>query len=164
MTAVTSIGNPPCEPVNVTQNVTLIMTQHITTQNNITTTEQVTVTSNLTLTDYSTVTSTESVTTTSVSMSTFTVTSTVIRTSTQNITIEKAEEVAREIVKNLTIDSKSTSSHIRRLTSAEDNRQSAQFVGFIGVIVVVVPLGLMLIADVRKLFLDFRYHAHIYQK
>lgn len=80
-----------------------------------------------------------------------TVTSTVLFTLTpQNITIEEAEDKAKEIVKNLTINSKSTSSHIRRHTSAEDRRQSAMFMGCIGIICVVVPLGIILTSDIRK--------------
>ncbi|XP_053408056.1 uncharacterized protein LOC123546325 [Mercenaria mercenaria] len=139
---VSSIALPPCQPVNVTQNVTLTSTESIT----------------VTTTNYSTFTSTFT------STEQITVTSTVLSTYTQNVTTEQAEEIAAEIAKNLTIDSKSTSSHIRRLTSAEDKRRSAKFVGYVGVIFVAAPLGIMLLLDIKKLFLDFRSHDDIYKK
>ena len=94
---------------------------------------------------------------------THTVTSTVMSTFVQNITTEKAEEVAAQIAKNLSIDAKETSSHHRRLTSAVDTRKSATFVGYVGVLFVAVPLGLLLLSDVKKLVQDFISHDHLYQ-
>ncbi|XP_060570857.1 mucin-2-like [Ruditapes philippinarum] len=133
-----------------------------------------------TTTEISTETTTEMSTTTQILAQTiseiFTATKTELSTTTitapdtatqghyQNITFEKAEQVAAEIAKNLTIDTKSTSSHIRRLTSADDKRQSSKFVGYIAVIFVFAPLTLMLLADVKKVLLDFHSHENIYDK
>ena len=76
-----------------------------------------------------------------------------------NVTVTnniQASSIAEEIVKNLTVDVKSTSAHIRTLTSAEDKRQSAQLMGYLGVLLVVVPMAVLFLSDIRKVFLDFR--------
>ncbi|XP_045191315.2 uncharacterized protein LOC123548149 [Mercenaria mercenaria] len=185
---VTSIALPPCQLVNVTQNVTLTSTESITVTttnystftSTFTSTEQLNITFTETTTEITTATSTE-IMTQNVTRTTFiftdtttstesiyinwtdTVTSTVLSTYTQNVTTEQAEEVAAEIAKNLTVDSKSTSSHIRRLTSADDKRRSAKYLGYVGILCVTLPLGMLLLADIKKLFLDFRSHENIYK-
>ncbi|XP_060570877.1 uncharacterized protein LOC132729151 [Ruditapes philippinarum] len=147
---VTSLGVPVCDTVTLTTNLTIIeMTTETTTKISIKPTTEV-----------STKTTTEMIHSIAIEISTKTVTAFVTATQTQNITFEQVEQVAAEIVKNLTVDVKSTSSHKRRLTSAEDKRQSSKFVGFIGVIFVAAPLALMVLTDVRKLFVDFHTYSN----
>ena len=64
-----------------------------------------------------------------------------------NLTNEEILAIAREISRNLTIDIKTTSAYQRRLTSAEDKRLSSTAVGFAGLVFVMVPLSVLVLAD-----------------
>ncbi|KAK0067385.1 cell wall protein DAN4 [Biomphalaria pfeifferi] len=61
------------------------------------------------------------------------------------------KEILLDIKNQLHVDVKNASSTIRRLTSAEDKRRSAQILGSIGVIVLVTVLGCILVLDFTRL-------------
>ncbi|KAL4231542.1 hypothetical protein ACF0H5_009123 [Mactra antiquata] len=95
-----------------------------------------------------------------------TVTKTIIFNITTNLTeqeiIEEAEIKANEYRKNLSVNTKATSSYIRGLTSAQDSRTSANFVGYVGVLFVAFPFAVMILSDIRRLVMDFRYPRNMY--
>ena len=135
---------------NVTQDVTLSVTQYVSqfvTQN---VTQVVPSFSNIYVTVDRTV------------ISTVTHINTV--TSVNNITIKEIERVAEEIKKNLTVDTKTTSSYLRSKTSAHDPRESAKYMGLLGTLLVVVPMGVILLLDVKKIFTDIRTYENIFKK
>lgn len=70
-----------------------------------------------------------------------------------------AEQVAEEIVKNLTVEAKTTSKFIRSLTSAQDGRASVQMVGLTGTLIIAVVFGLIFISDIMSFFLRKRSTA-----
>ncbi|XP_033757378.1 pheromone-regulated protein PRM7-like [Pecten maximus] len=51
------------------------------------------------------------------------------------------------LVKNLTVPKTSTNAYRRKLMCAEDTRQSAKTVGFVGIVLLVIPLGLLIGLD-----------------
>ncbi|OWF36078.1 uncharacterized protein LOC110444840 [Mizuhopecten yessoensis] len=55
----------------------------------------------------------------------------------------KMEKLAKE----MTVDVRNTSSHMRSLTSATDDRPSAQAAGYVGVTILCLVLGLLLFFD-----------------
>lgn len=69
----------------------------------------------------------------------------------RNLTFEEKKEMMKhelvEIKANLTVDKKNTSSAIRRRTSAPDHRHSASSFGYVGIILLVLPLVLLVCAD-----------------
>ena len=79
------------------------------------------------------------------------------------INIQEIEQVAEEIVKNLTVDTKTTSSYLRSKTSAHDPRESAKYMGLLGTLLVVVPMGVILLMDVRRIITDIRTYENIFR-
>lgn len=61
------------------------------------------------------------------------------------------------IVKNLTIDVTRTSAYVRKLTSAEDTRQSSAVMGWVGVLSVAIPIVVILLSDLKLL----RFHMRM---
>ncbi|XP_069132225.1 uncharacterized protein [Argopecten irradians] len=55
----------------------------------------------------------------------------------------KMEKLAKE----MTVDAKNTSAHLRSLTSASDDRPSAQAAGYVGVTILTLVFGLLLFFD-----------------
>jgi len=94
-------------------------------------------------------------------ISSVTVTETLTETRTYNITLDDAAELAQEYSKNLTVDTKKTSSYIRTKTSAEDARKSSQTIGLLGILMVVVPLGTLAILDVQKIWLGLKSYNNV---
>jgi len=80
------------------------------------------------------------------------------------ITIKEIEQVAEEIKKNLTVDAKTTSSYTRSKTSAHDLRVSAKYMGLLGTLLVVVPMGVILLMDVKRIFTDIRRYENIFRR
>lgn len=64
-------------------------------------------------------------------------------------------QLAEELSQNLTIDEKSTSAYKRKLTSARDNRTSSMTMGYLGICFVSVPLGIIVLLDIKKMVSDF---------
>ncbi|RUS77938.1 hypothetical protein EGW08_014312, partial [Elysia chlorotica] len=60
----------------------------------------------------------------------------------------------REVWRTLHLDMKALSTRMRRRTSAEDGRRSAQSVGYAGVIMLALMFGSVLISDVTSLWLN----------
>jgi hypothetical protein len=81
-----------------------------------------------------------------------------------NITTEQAEVIAKEFVKNLTVNFKSTGAHMRKLTSADDRRASVKCMGVVGIIAVIIPMTILLSPDLKKLFIHIRSHHSIYSR
>jgi len=79
-----------------------------------------------------------------------TTTTQAVQTQTKNITLDDAAELAEEYRKNLTVDTKMTASYIRTKTSAEDARKSPIIMGAIAISMVIVPLGTVVIRDLRN--------------
>jgi len=126
------------QSITVTQNVTQNVTQTIPSFSNIYVTVDRTVTNNVTYVN--------------------------TVTSVKNITIQEIERVAEEIKKNLTLDSKTTSSYLRSKTSAHDPRESAKYMGLLGTLLVVVPMGVILLLDVKRIVTDIRRYENIFKK
>ena len=61
-----------------------------------------------------------------------------------------------EIQKRLAVNASSLSSTVRRLTSAEDTRPSAQSIGYLGVGFIVVILGSIVVIDLNGLVRDVK--------
>ena len=61
-----------------------------------------------------------------------------------------------EIQKRLAVNASSLSSTVRRLTSAEDTRPSAQSIGYLGVCLIVVILGSIVVIDLNGLVRDLK--------
>ena len=80
------------------------------------------------------------------------------------ISEEQAELVAEEIVKNLTVDSKSTNAYKNSKISKGDSRTSAKTMGCVGILFVVIPFAVLVIADFKKIFGDFMLYENIFQK
>ncbi|XP_069139942.1 uncharacterized protein [Argopecten irradians] len=57
------------------------------------------------------------------------------------------EQKLENLVKNLTVPKTSTKAYHRRFVCAEDERESAKTVGYIGVVLLVVPLALLICLD-----------------
>ncbi|XP_052093870.1 thrombospondin-2-like [Mytilus californianus] len=72
----------------------------------------------------------------------------------ENLTIEDKKEMMKgelvDLKANLTIDKKNTSAAIRRRTSARDNRPFATLMGYVGVIILIIPVVLIIYADFTK--------------
>ncbi|VDI69910.1 Hypothetical predicted protein [Mytilus galloprovincialis] len=73
-----------------------------------------------------------------------------------SLTIEEKKEMMKdelvELKANLTVDKKNTSSAIRRRTSAPDDRPSASSVGYIAILLLVIPLVLIVGVDSIRCF------------
>ena len=68
---------------------------------------------------------------------------------------EAIERIVQQLVKELSVDRKNTSSYRRRLISAKDDRPSAQGIGYIGVIILVSVIGSIVVMDLGTLKQDF---------
>ncbi|CAC5367390.1 unnamed protein product [Mytilus coruscus] len=73
-----------------------------------------------------------------------------------SITTEELQAKIDQIQTELTVDRKETSSYKRKLTSAPDNRVSAQSIGYVGVVILTVVIGLLVIIDIPTLVKDTR--------
>lgn len=60
------------------------------------------------------------------------------------------------LIKELKVDVKTTKAYVNKHISIVDERPSAMAVGFIGVLVVGTPLGLIILADIPRLGLDIK--------
>jgi hypothetical protein len=151
-------------PFNVTQTVNVTHNVYNTEYFNITLTN--TEFLNITQTVYSTNSFTDTYTETIHSTSTefYTVTLTVSSIEQNNFTTEQAENIAKEFVKNLTVNSKSTGAHMRKLISADDRRTSVKYMGTVGIIAVVIPLTILLLPDLKNVFMHIRSHRSIYSR
>ncbi|VDI27273.1 Hypothetical predicted protein [Mytilus galloprovincialis] len=73
-----------------------------------------------------------------------------------SITTEELQAKIDKIQTELTVDKKETSSYKRRLTSAPDNRVSAQSIGYVGVVILTIVIGLLIVIDIPTLVKDTR--------
>ncbi|XP_071119850.1 uncharacterized protein [Mytilus edulis] len=73
-----------------------------------------------------------------------------------SITTEELQAKIDKIQTELTVDKKETSSYKRRLTSAPDNRVSAQSIGYVGVVILTIVIGLLIVIDIPTLAKDTR--------
>ncbi|XP_076116914.1 uncharacterized protein LOC143084432 [Mytilus galloprovincialis] len=73
-----------------------------------------------------------------------------------SITTEELKAKIDKIQTELTVDKKETSSYKRRLTSAPDNRVSAQSIGYVGVVILTIVIGLLIVIDIPTLVKDTR--------
>ncbi|KAL4227536.1 hypothetical protein ACF0H5_012979 [Mactra antiquata] len=64
--------------------------------------------------------------------------------------------ITEELIRNLSIDARRTSAYLRTLISAEDTRAASKYIGFVGVIVVAVPMATIVMSDCAKIFRDIR--------
>ena len=74
----------------------------------------------------------------------------------QNLTKADLKEIMmeelNEIKSNLTNDKNTTTASIRAHTSARDNRQSAASMGYIGILLLLIPVVLIIGSDLQRLF------------
>ena len=155
---------------NVTQNVTQYVTQNVT--QNVTQYVTQNVTQNVTqyiaqsftqiVPSFASIHITEWITVERTIVNNITQVNTV--TSVNSITIQEIERAAEEIRKNLTVDAKTTSSYIRSKTSAHDPRESVKYMGLLGTLLVVVPMTVILLMDVKRIVTDIRSYEHIFKK
>ncbi|XP_071119854.1 uncharacterized protein [Mytilus edulis] len=73
-----------------------------------------------------------------------------------SITTEELQAKIDKIQTELTVDKKETSSYKRKLTSAPDNRVSAQSIGYVGVVILTIVIGLLIVIDIPTLVKDTR--------
>ncbi|CAG2206019.1 unnamed protein product [Mytilus edulis] len=75
----------------------------------------------------------------------------------QNLTKEEVVVLLADkieaIKKELSIEKKSSSKYIRKITSAPDDRKSSKSIGFVAVVVLCVPLALIVMSDILNLYL-----------
>lgn len=74
--------------------------------------------------------------------------------SSSSITNAELQAKIEQIKTELTVDKKETSSYKRKLTSAPDNRVSAQSIGYVGVIILSIVVGLLVCIDIPTLAKD----------
>ncbi|XP_060577182.1 uncharacterized protein LOC132734456 [Ruditapes philippinarum] len=74
------------------------------------------------------------------------------------------DQIVNELISNLSVDIKSTSSYIRKHTSASDSRASATFFGTVGAIVLTVVISLPVIADSMTLYFYRKLQQNIKSK
>ncbi|OWF42705.1 hypothetical protein KP79_PYT15784 [Mizuhopecten yessoensis] len=70
----------------------------------------------------------------------------------KNLTHEALVELVKELAKELTVNKKETSISKRKLISVGDERQSAETIGFIGVLALCVPVLLIVSFDLINLW------------
>ena len=82
-----------------------------------------------------------------------------------NVTVLKTNETVDidRIVAELTVDKKQLSAYTRKFTSAEDNRPSAQTLGSLGVIVIVIAVGSIIYLDSASLLQELGRLRHNYK-
>ena len=61
------------------------------------------------------------------------------------------QEKVKNLTKELEVDSKTTNSHIRSLTSATDPRPSAQAAGYVGIVMLTIVFGSLVLMDMTRL-------------
>lgn len=66
----------------------------------------------------------------------------------QNVSNQELMEQLQEIIKELKVDVKTTSSYKRSLISADDKRPSAKVSGFLGLVLLIIVLLFFVISDV----------------
>lgn len=74
--------------------------------------------------------------------------------SSSSITNAELQAKIEQIKTELTVDKKKTSSYKRKLTSAPDNRVSARSIGYVGVIILSIVVGLLVCIDISTLAKD----------
>ncbi|KAK3085621.1 hypothetical protein FSP39_006227 [Pinctada imbricata] len=67
---------------------------------------------------------------------------------------ELVEQLTKNITKMLKIDRTVLSSTIRKKTSVADTRTSATYVGYVGIVVLVVSFGSLVMMDFTNLFVQ----------
>lgn len=72
------------------------------------------------------------------------------------LTEQEASVLAREIAVNLTIDARKTSSYVRRLSSADDTRNSSRVMGWVGIFCVCLPLFVIFLSDLKLIMAHLR--------
>jgi len=150
------------ETVNYTVPSSVYVTQNVTYTESVTLTQNVTQIATTIVPSFARVYITEWITVNRTIVNNITLVNTV--TSVNNITIKEIEQVAEEIKKNLTVDSKTTSSYLRSKTSAHDPRESAKYMGLLGTLLVVVPMTVILLLDVKRIITDIRTYENIFKK
>ncbi|KAK6174777.1 hypothetical protein SNE40_017990 [Patella caerulea] len=66
-------------------------------------------------------------------------------------------EIKAEIEKNLTVAKNKLSGTIRKKTSAKDERPSAVFAGYVGIVLILLSLGSLMLADMVSM-IKFAHH------
>lgn len=61
-----------------------------------------------------------------------------------------------DIVRNLTINAKTTSAYTRRLSSAHDARTTSAVMGCLGLVLVLMPIVLIVLTDMKLLYFQIR--------
>ncbi|XP_062602972.1 uncharacterized protein LOC134264727 [Saccostrea cucullata] len=146
--------------VNFTMTENVTITDYVTVKENITKTENVTVTQYIERTEYV---KEDAVTAIVTSFFPFTVTVQVPITPLPSACDEQTsyintsntryiEEAVQNISKALYVDKKTTNSYIRTKTSAQDNRPSSVRMGYVGIVCVVVPFVLILLSDLKSIY------------
>ena len=73
-----------------------------------------------------------------------------------NYTFGELKELLKDDIatleKELSVDASSLSASINKKISALDERQSSERIGYIGIIMIIVPLALMVLLDLGSLF------------
>ncbi|KAK3107114.1 hypothetical protein FSP39_007504, partial [Pinctada imbricata] len=118
--------------------------------------QTVTVTSTSTVTDTVTERSTKTVTETFTESVTETVTPPPVSVSVHQKTKQELEEEIRQIKKQLQVDRRTLSSHLRKRMSAYDPRPSAAVFGGLGIIVISLLCGTIFILDLEHLYKEFK--------
>jgi hypothetical protein len=73
-----------------------------------------------------------------------------------NLTNEMLQEKLTKLNSILTVDKTKTSSYIRKLTSAKDNRPSSQVIGAVGLVFIIITFGLIVLSDVVNFIQQFK--------
>ncbi|OWF49540.1 mucin-2-like [Mizuhopecten yessoensis] len=87
------------------------------------------------------------------------VTTTVVATTWSSVSSLAPAALAEKLdnmVRNLTVPKKNTKAYQRTLGCAEDDRQSAKTVGYIGILLLIFPLGLMICLDIPSAIIRIR--------
>jgi len=69
------------------------------------------------------------------------------------ITPEQITKEYKEILKSITRPKNETSLAKRKLTSAKDPRMSAAAIGYVGLIILIIPVALIIISDIQRCFM-----------
>ncbi|XP_062568718.1 uncharacterized protein LOC134230868 [Saccostrea cucullata] len=146
--------------VNFTMTENVNITDYVIVKENVTRTENVTVTQYIERTEYVTENAVTAIVT---SFAPYTVTVQVPITPLPSACEDQTsyintsntryiEEAVQNISKALYMDKKTTNSYIRTKTSAQDNRPSSVTMGYVGIVCVVVPLVLILLSDLKTIY------------
>ena len=80
------------------------------------------------------------------------VTSSSVESLPSSIALLQAMQIAEELSQNLTVNLKSTSAYQRKLSCMMDYRPSSTVMGYLGMVFVFIPLILIVLLDVQKIF------------